>query len=244
MFFNGRRILTAQWRHLAMLNYAIDADALSSYVPNGTELESWKGEAIVSVVGFLFLDARLFGLPIPLHRKFEEINLRFYVRRKVGTEWRRGVVFVKELAPRRAVAWLANALYGERYEVVSMSHCIESDGDGSHAMPRVSYSWKNHVCEGVLRAHACGAAQRAAGDSIEAFITENYWGYTRLRDGSTLEYRVEHPPWSIWPVRDAVFTCDAASVYGRPFAEALTSKPVSAFLVDGSPVTVYGAARI
>ena len=79
---------------------------------------------------------------------------------------------------------------------------------------------------------------------MEASITENYWGYTRLRDGSTLEYRVEHPPWSIWPVRDSEYTCDGASVYGEPFAEALESKPISAFLVDGSPVTVYGAARI
>ncbi len=73
--------LTAEWRHLAMLNYEIDPVILRPFVPSGTELDSWNGKTYVSIVGFLFLKTRVRGLAIPFHQNFEEINLRFYVRR-------------------------------------------------------------------------------------------------------------------------------------------------------------------
>lgn len=34
----------------------------------------------------------------------ERAQLRFYVRRRVDGEWRRGVMFIKEIVPRRAIA--------------------------------------------------------------------------------------------------------------------------------------------
>jgi len=98
-----------------MVNYEIDPALLGSRVPAGTELDSWDGRAYVTLVGFLFENARVFGLQIPFHTDFEEVNLRFYVRRFAGTELRRGVVFVRELVPRRAIAWAARLLYGENY---------------------------------------------------------------------------------------------------------------------------------
>ena len=96
-----RAFLRAEWRHLAMLNYAVDRSLLASLVPRGTELDEWRGRTYVSMVGFLFLGTRVLGVPIPFHGCFEEVNLRFYVRRRSGDEWRRGVVFVKELVPKR-----------------------------------------------------------------------------------------------------------------------------------------------
>jgi uncharacterized protein len=102
--------LRAEWRDLVMLNYEIDPDLLRSRIPAGTELDSWNGRTFVSIVGFRFLETRVLGVPIPFHRDFNELNLRFYVRRLAGDEWRRGVVFVKEVVPRRAIAWIARAL--------------------------------------------------------------------------------------------------------------------------------------
>src|SRR6266513_2477095 len=128
-----RRFLTAEWRSLAMLNYEVDRSVLARRVPPGTELDSWGGVVYVSVVGFLFLKTRVLGVPIPGHRNFEEVNLRFYVRRKADGEWRRGVVFVKEIVPRRAIAAVARGLYGENYVAMPMSHAI----DGR----RVEYRW-------------------------------------------------------------------------------------------------------
>src|SRR5207244_11651212 len=90
------------------------------------------------VVGFLLLDTRLLGLPIPLHRDLEEVNLRFYVRRKSADTWRRGVVFIRELVPRRAIAVIARACYGENYLAVPMKHEIEHLDSNL----KVEYSWR------------------------------------------------------------------------------------------------------
>jgi hypothetical protein len=80
--------------------------------------------------------------------------------------------------------------------------------------------------------------------SEAAFITEHYWGYTRRRDGGTSEYRVAHAPWRVWSTAGSVLDCDVAAVYGAGFAECLRNPPRSAFLAEGSPVTVYRGRRV
>src|SRR5689334_2274538 len=105
-----RPFLRAEWRDLVMLNYESPAGLLDPLVPAGVELDRWRGTLYVSVVGFLFRDTRVLGIPIPFHRTFEEVNLRFYVRRELDGDVRRGVVFVRELVPRRAIATVARLL--------------------------------------------------------------------------------------------------------------------------------------
>ena len=96
-----------------MLNYAVERSLLGGLVPRGTELDEWQGRVYLSVVGFLFLNTRVLGVPIPFHRHFEEVNLRLYVRRRADAGWRRAVVFIKEIVPRVAIAFTARALYNE-----------------------------------------------------------------------------------------------------------------------------------
>jgi len=99
--------LTARWRHLVMLSYAIDPSVLESYLPPQLELDFWQDKTYISLVGFEFLEARLFGVPIPFHQSFPEVNLRFYVIRRIGRAERRGVIFIREIAPRRCVGVVA-----------------------------------------------------------------------------------------------------------------------------------------
>src|SRR5437016_2730467 len=108
-----------------MLNYIVDSRLIAPLVPSGTEIDFENGETFLSVVGFLFLDTHLMGMPVPLHRDFEEVNLRFYVRRKSADTWRRGVGFIRELVPRRGIALVARTFYGENYLALSMKHEIE-----------------------------------------------------------------------------------------------------------------------
>src|SRR5438045_6548239 len=98
-----------------MLNYVVDPRLIMPLVPAETEIDLENGEAFLTVVGFLFLDTRLLGVPIPLHRDFEEVNLRFYVRRKSADKWRRGVVFIREVVPRCAIVLVARTFYRENY---------------------------------------------------------------------------------------------------------------------------------
>ena len=224
-----------------MLNYEIPAHVLASLVPAGVELDRWRGTLYVSVVGFLFRDTRVLGVAIPWHRTFEEVNLRFYVRREVGGEVRRGVVFVRELVPRRAIAIVARLLYNEPYRALAMQHRIESDRDGAVAR---EYRWRARSGWSSISARTMGAPRALQAGSEEEFITEHYWGYTRQRDGGTVEYRVQHPRWNVWSATDARLEGNLHDVYGPEFAQALSGPPRSAFVADGSPVTVFAPRRI
>ena len=216
-----------------MLNFVVDPKIITPLVPPGTEVDFENGETFLSVVGFLFLDTRLLGLPIPLHRDFEEVNLRFYVRRKSADTWRRGVVFVRELVPRRAIALVARTFYGENYVALPMKHQINhADGNLS-----VEYSWRRGRKWEFLKMSASGDGQTIPAGSHSEFITEHYWGYTCVRSGCS-EYRVEHPRWKIWNADKFEFSADVATLYGKQFAEPLSQPPRSAFIADGSPIEV------
>jgi uncharacterized protein YqjF (DUF2071 family) len=228
--------LTAEWRDLAMLNYEVDGAMLRDLVPRGTELDAWNGRTFVSIVGFRFLDTRVRGVAIPGHRDFEELNLRFYVRRKADDGWRRGVVFVKEIVPRRAIAWIARALYNENYFAVPMRHAVSSG--------RAAYEWRHGGRWHGIALDFEGEPYVPAEDSEETFITEHYWGYAAQRDGGTVEYRVEHPSWRVWKAEDARLNADVAALYGAEFTAPLAAPPSSAFIADGSPIEVRRARRI
>jgi len=166
-----------------MLNFVVDPAIIAPLVPPGAELDYENGETFVSVVGFLFLDTRLLGLPIPFHRDFEEVNLRFYVRKKSADTWRRG----------------------RKWESLTMT--------------------------------ATGEPENISACSHAEFITQHYWGYTCVRGGCS-EYRVNHPRWKIWNANNFEFRGDTAALYGQQFVETLSAPPRSAFIAEGSPITI------
>lgn len=236
-----RPFLTARWESLLLLNYACPAELLAPLVPRGTELDLWRGEAIVSVVGFLFRDTRLLGVPVPFHRHFEEVNLRFYVTRVEGGETTRAVTFVREIVPRRAIATVARVVYNEPYLSAPMSHAVDLDPETGGT---VEYRWRYGGERFALTASASGPAALAEPDSEAAFITEHYVGYTRQRDGGTLAYRVDHPSWRLWTPDSAAFQGDATALYGPAFAEVVAGTPRSAVLAVGSEVAVQPGERV
>lgn len=233
--------LTAEWRHLAMLNYEAQPEVLQPFVPAGTELDVWNGKVFVSVVGFLFLKTKVRGFSVPFHQNFEEVNLRFYVRRKAEDGWRRGVVFIKELVPKAAIAFVARTVYNENYVALPMSHRVEANGA---AVKSAEYGWRFKGGENHLKVVTRGEALPLAVGSEQEFITEHYWGYARQRDGSTMEYRVEHPRWRVWESQSAELRGDMVGLYGPELGKILSGAPASAFLAEGSEVAVYGGVRI
>ena len=227
--------LRAEWRHLAMVSYAVDPALVRPLVPAGTDLDLFDGRCFVSMVGFLFLDVRVRGVSIPFHTRFEEVNLRFYVRRSAGGESRRGVVFVRELVPLPAVALVARLVYGERYSAVPMGHDL--------AGGRVAYRWRHGGRWQSLQVEPAGEAALPGPGTQEEFITEHYWGYAAGRRG-TVEYRVSHPRWRVRGTRSAALDCDVERLYGAGFAGALSGPPSSAFVAEGSAVEVMAGARV
>jgi uncharacterized protein len=236
----GKVFLTAEWRDLLMLNYEVDPQLLGKYVPAGTQLDSFAGKTYISLVGFRFCRTKLFGsLAVPFHSDFDEINLRFYVRRRAGDENRRGVVFIAEIVPKRMVAATARLVYGENYICLPMRHNIHTE----QSKKTVTYEWqlKNQWCR--LGAQATGVPEPPPEGSLEQFITEHYWGYSAQQSGS-LEYHVAHAPWKVWECVSPEFQGDATSLYGVELGPALQAHPSSAFIADGSPVTVFRGAKL
>ena len=236
---NMRPFLTATWRYLVMLNYEVDPEVLRPLVPSGTELDTWQGKSFASMVGFRFLDTRVRGLAVPFHRNFDEVNLRYYVRYRGPEGWRRGVAFVKEIVPRLAIATVARVLYNEPYVALPMRHTMEMRSAEQGTPGRLEYAWKAGGRWQHLSARTRGTPQASAPGSEEEFITEHYWGYTPQRDGGCAEYRVEHPRWSVWQVDGVELDCDVGGLYGVRFEPFLRRHPSSAFVADGSEVSVY-----
>jgi uncharacterized protein YqjF (DUF2071 family) len=231
-----KKFLTAKWQDLIMANYAVDPLLLADRVPAGTELDLHDGKCYVSLVGFMFLDTRVAGFLIPFHVNFEEVNLRFYVRREVEGEVRRGVVFVKEIVPRFAIALVARMFYGEPYESWKMGHFRGEE--------RIGYFWNKQGRENRLEVNIGDSQGVPADGSHGSFIIEHYWGYTKRSENRADEYKVEHPKWELFSVTDAKIDVEFGKIYGDEFALLSHQKPHSVLLAKGSDVAVYKGLQL
>jgi len=234
---NGmQKFLTAEWRDLVMANYEVDPALLLPLVPAGCELDLHDGKCFVSLVGFMSLNTRVLGIPVPFHINFEEVNLRFYVRRETETEVRHGVVFVKEIVPRWAIAFVARTLYGEPYEAWQMSH-IRNERE-------VSYFWSNGSRTNAIKVEIGDNLGVPDAGSHGEFIIEHYWGYTRRSEKRTDEYKVEHPKWELFATRNELINIDFAGTYGEQFAILNKTSPYSILLAKGSQIAVFKGQKI
>ena len=131
--------LRAEWRNLILINYEVKPEILKKHVPFGTELDLHKGKCYLSLVGFLFLNTKVLGIKIPYHINFEEVNLRFYVKRLEKNEWKRGVVFIKEIVPKKLISFVANTVYKENYQSLPMKHLFKENESNRF----IQYQWKS-----------------------------------------------------------------------------------------------------
>ena len=232
--------LNAEWRKLILVNYELDPSILKDYVPFGTELDLWNGKCLVSLVGFMFVNTKILGLKIPGHVNFEEVNLRFYVQRKVRDESKRGVVFIKELVPKHALTIVANSVYKEHYQTVPMKHSwIENENQQT-----VEYAWKSDNDWQSIKVEAEKVEKAILAGTEEEFITEHYWGYTKIKDEKSFEYEVTHPIWDCYKIIDWSVDVDFEKTYGRNFRILNSTNPTSIMLAEGSEITVENKSKI
>ncbi|MEQ9302395.1 MAG: DUF2071 domain-containing protein [Marinoscillum sp.] len=232
--------LKAEWRKLAIANYEVDPKILCNYLPPKTELDLWNDRCYVSLVGFMFMNTKLLGLPIPFHRNFEEVNLRFYVRHKHADSWKRGVVFIEEIVPRPALTFVANKVYKEHYQTMRMEHVWASNDETQ----LVKYSWGLKSLNNSFEVIADLSAQEIEQESETEFITEHYWGYTRINQSESFEYEVTHPGWKAYNVHEHKINVDFGEVYGAHFEVLNQKQPRSVMLAEGSEITVENKRRI
>ena len=218
-----------------MANYAVDPSILNNYLPLKTELDFWNGNCYVSLVGFMFKNVRVKGIKIPFHINFPEVNLRFYVRYKEDGQWKRGVVFISEIVPKPAIAFVANTIYKEHYSSMPMRSSCKKDGGDL----LVGYQWKKNKKWNLIEVKVNAMATALQPDSEEEFITEHFWGYSAMSAKQTGEYHVIHPRWDIYSVRDYNIDCDFGFLYGEEFKGLADRKPDSVFMAEGSDIEVF-----
>ncbi|KAF2334073.1 YqjF family protein [Flavobacterium ginsenosidimutans] len=232
--------LKAEWKNLALFNYEIDAEILEKHIPAGTQIDIWNNKCYVSLVGFMFKNTKVLGLKVPFHINFEEVNLRFYVKRFENGEWKRGVVFIKEIVPKKAITFIANTLYQEHYGTQKMKHeIIENESTNTFI-----YQWKNGKEWNTIEIETEKDLSKIEIDSEAEFITEHYFGYTKIDKETTFEYEVTHPRWEHFEVVNHRIDIDFEKNYGSDFRFLQTKKPTSVFLAKGSNITVKNKRKI
>lgn len=225
-----RAFLTAEWRHLVLITYAVDPERLRPLLPPGLTLDLLDGKAFVSLVAFDFLNTRVLGVPWPGYRDFPELNLRFYVREGE----RRGVAFVREFVPRRLIAWIARGLYNEPYAYAQMRSSVRAAGDALEVEHTLMAGGRPQR----LFVRARNVETLPAETSTEHFFKEHSWGYGTSRRGELVRYEVRHPVWTTYPVERHELDWDFGAVYGAEWADLSTLEPYSVVLASGSPIRV------
>lgn len=221
-----------------MLNYKVPKELLESYLPQGLELDSFKGGYYLTIVGYFSFNTRLLGMPFSFHPYFENIDLRFYVKRKVGRKFRRGMVYIKKGLPRRSMAMLESAFINETNLVLPMGHKVDFNKGEIALGGRVEYNWHTGPQKNHLVVLTDGSPRKPAETSLEHFINERLYAVTKQSDDSSLEYEIRRPSWRVTRVVQSSLYCDAAAIFGPEFASVFNAEPDSAFLSEGSKVEV------
>ena len=232
--------LKAEWNNLVMINYEVNSQILEKYVPKGTEIDFFNGKCYVSFIGFLFENVRVLGMKIPFHSDFEEVNLRFYVRRFENGVWKRGAVFISEIVPKHAISFVANTFYNERYQTLPMKHTLKVHENSREFI----YQWKIKNNWNKIHVKTNKNPIAIEVDSEAEFITEHYFGYTKINENATFEYQVTHPRWQQLEVINNTSEIDFEGVYGSEFAFIKELKPASVFLAIGSKITIEDKRKI
>ena len=209
-----KKFLTARWENIVMINYEVNSKILVPYLPYGLELDTFEDKIFISLVGFKFLKSSIFGIPIPFYGSFDEVNLRFYVKRREGAEVKRGVVFISEIVPHKIVAYLANKLYKEHYGTAKMNSSIVIENE----IKNIKYAWQADMCNYSIIASFDKECKSIEPNSLEEFIYEHYFGFTKVSNNETWEYKVNHPRWQTNQVKSCMINCDFERMYGKDFS--------------------------
>lgn len=233
-------LLTCEWRKLAFANYIVPTEVVEKHLPPHTKIDFYNGNCFLSLVGFQFKNVKVAGAKMPFHTDFEEINLRFYVRRFDGQQWRKGTVFISEIVGKPALSVLANSVFNENYQTLpTRQEVTETTGE---IQAGYSLFYDNHWHH--LKVHCGTLASPVAENSESEFIIHRLWGYGTHNHQETNEYKILHPAWPTYEVREYSVDVDFAKVFGPEFSMLTSATPHSVILAEGSSVTVEDTNRI
>jgi uncharacterized protein len=187
----GSWVMAQQWHDLLFAHWPVPEAVLWPHVPEGLEVDTYKGQAWLALVPFLMRGVRLRNTPtVPGTSEFPELNLRTYVKRggKPGV-WFFSLDAANSLAVAVARAWFHLPYYRSRMR------CEESAGWIEYESERIHRGVDAAIFRGRYR--GIGEAFRAKAGSLEHFLTERYCLYSATPKGQLLRGEIHHPPWDL-----------------------------------------------
>lgn len=226
--------LQADWNKLICANYIIDPKILEKYIPFGTILDLHQEKCYVSLVCFKYSNTQLFGIKFPFYKNFEEINLRFYVKREISPGiWRKEAAFTQLFFPKRPLTFIANFIYKENYKTRPIKHTLKKNE--FHDV--TTYYIKNkkwfHISVSYDR-----KLHPIVKTSSEYFFHGHLWGTAKVNSKSSTSYKIEHPEWKTYSITNWEINVDFGSLFGNDFKFLNAIKPESVMMTEGSKVTV------
>jgi uncharacterized protein YqjF (DUF2071 family) len=227
--------LAAQtWEDLLLAHWPVDLERLRAAVPAPLPIDTFAGQAWVSVVPLTIRGSRLrLTPPPPLVGAFPEVNLRTY-----GTVGGRpGIVFLSLDADNPLFVALVRALYRlpylhARIRMRRRGATVEVQGrrtDGRAPAASFAASYR-----------AVGDAAPAAPGSLEHWLVERYCAYTADRRGRLLRVRIDHPPWLLQPGEATLRVNELGAAFGLD----LSGGPALLHVVRRTPAVFWAPARV
>ncbi|MFD1587458.1 YqjF family protein [Halorientalis brevis] len=191
----GPSLLAMRWEDVVFAHWAIDPAIVATKLPADLSVDTFDGNAYLSVVGFDMRDIRPRGFP--LGRSFPELNLRTYVQGDAGP----GIYFFNLDADDALSVALARRLFRLSYYRAEIE--IEEGDDGVLI--------RSHRTDDSVPPTDFDATCRPRGDPDEPepgtlawFLTERYRFYANVGGGDHLFVgTVDHPS---WPLQSAALT--------------------------------------
>ena len=227
-------LMTMSWVNLLAAHWPVSPELLADHIPAGLRLDTWEGDAWISVVPFEMDNVAPRGLTWwPKQMRFPELNVRTYV---TADGEKPGVWFFNLEAASRLAVWGARKFFHLPYFRAEMS--AELDGE------EISYSSRRihdgaPPAEFVATYAPTGSARQGDVGTFEHWIMERYCLYA-ARDSTLFRCDVQHEP---WPLRPAQVQIETNTLF-EALQLDVSSRPASAHYANAIDVVGWGLERI
>ncbi|MFM1653209.1 YqjF family protein [Brevibacillus sp. B_LB10_24] len=190
--FNQKWIMTQTWEHLLFAHWPVSVDCIRRLVPDELEVDTFDGQAWISIIPFLMSGIRLkVFAEIPYFSTFPEINLRTYVK----SHRRPGIFFITLDASDPLVVEMGKLWYHLPYHKAKIS--FRQNGQEIIVHSRRTPSDAFSTCfDGCYRPASIPFAAQAG--TIEHWLMERYVLYSKHpRTKCVYWAEVYHDPWKL-----------------------------------------------
>jgi uncharacterized protein YqjF (DUF2071 family) len=183
--------LHMEWRHVLFANWPVDPELLVDHVPAALSLDTYDGDAWLSVVPFKNVDVRPTWLPAGWGYPLPELNLRTYVTHN-GHD---GVYFFS-LDAQGIVSVIGARLFHHLPYYYARCSVTDENGDIRFQSRRLHPGARPVHFDGTYS--PTGSELEVPAGSLEAFLTARYRYYTEAPDGSVRYSTVDHTSWPLY----------------------------------------------